>query len=70
MILPLSRKGGIRGKGVPIMPKDQANPLLEQLLEELKGREVAERFRPRILITGSIIDNPALIRTVEEEGVW
>jgi benzoyl-CoA reductase subunit C len=53
---------------VTIMPKDQANPLLRQLLEELKGREVAERFGPRILITGSIIDNPALIRMVEEEG--
>jgi benzoyl-CoA reductase subunit C len=53
---------------VTIMPKDQANPLLRQLLEELKSREVAERFGPRILITGSIIDNPALIRMVEEEG--
>ena len=53
---------------VTIMPKDQANPLLRQLLEELKDREVDERFGPRILITGSIIDNPALIRMVEEEG--
>jgi benzoyl-CoA reductase subunit C len=29
---------------------------------------VAEVFGPRILVTGSVIDNPALIRMVEEEG--
>jgi benzoyl-CoA reductase subunit C len=53
---------------VSIMPKDASNPLLRQLLEELQGRERPRGSGPRVLVTGSIIDNPALIRMVEEEG--
>lgn len=51
-----------------VMPKPEANPLLAQLLEEAKARKIPQRSGPRILITGSIIDHPALIRMVEEEG--
>ncbi len=51
-----------------LLPKDQANPLLARLLEELQTREVEESFAPRILVTGSLIDDPALIRMIEEEG--
>jgi bzd-type benzoyl-CoA reductase N subunit len=50
-----------------LMPRDRVAPLLRQLLEELKGREVPEAFGPRILITGSVMDHPALIHLVEEE---
>ncbi len=53
---------------VIMMPKDQANPLLRQLLDEVKKRKRSENFGPRILVTGSTMDNPALIRMVEEEG--
>lgn len=51
-----------------LMPKDQANALLRQLLDEVTAREVPENSGPRILVTGSTIDNPALIRMIEEEG--
>lgn len=53
---------------VSIMPKDEANPLLRALLDELKTREMPERFGPRIMVMGSVMDNPALVRMVEEEG--
>ncbi len=51
-----------------MMPKNHANPLLRQLLDEVKEREMPENYGPRILVTGSTIDNPALIRMIEEEG--
>lgn len=51
-----------------LMPKDQANPLLQQLLNEVREREVPENDGPRILVTGSTLDNPVLIRMIEEEG--
>ncbi len=58
-------------RAASILPKDQANPLLRKLLEQLRGGKGAgaERGqRPRILVTGSLIDHPALIRIVEEQG--
>ena len=51
-----------------IMPKDRANAVLKQLLVELQDREAPDSFGPRILVTGSIIENPTLIRMIEEEG--
>ncbi|MFH1436321.1 MAG: 2-hydroxyacyl-CoA dehydratase family protein [Pseudomonadota bacterium] len=51
-----------------IMPKDMANPLLRKLIEELGGRQGPDGYDARILVTGSIIDNPALISMIEEEG--
>jgi benzoyl-CoA reductase subunit C len=51
-----------------VLPREEANPLLRQALEELRERDVEERFGPRILVTGSILDNPALLRMIEEEG--
>jgi benzoyl-CoA reductase subunit C len=58
-------------RAAAILPKNQANPLLRGLLEQLRaGTAVgAERGqKPRILVTGSLIDHPALIRIVEEQG--
>jgi len=51
-----------------LMPKKRANSLLRELLDEAKRREVPESDGPRILVTGSTLDNPALIRMIEEEG--
>ena len=51
-----------------IMSRDKVAPLLSQLLEELSTREVPEMDRPRILVTGSVMDNPELVRMVEGEG--
>jgi len=52
---------------VTVMPKDQANPLLRKLLAELEKREPPELDGPRILVTGSIIDHPALIELIEQQ---
>jgi benzoyl-CoA reductase/2-hydroxyglutaryl-CoA dehydratase subunit BcrC/BadD/HgdB len=51
-----------------LMPKDRANPLLRQLLAELHEHEGRPGQGPRILVTGSILDNPVLLRMIEEEG--
>ncbi len=52
-----------------VLPKDRANALLKQLILELKQRaNPPPSHGPRIMVTGSIIDNPALIRMVEEVG--
>jgi len=51
-----------------VLPRGEANELLREALDEIKEREVEENDGPRILVTGSILDNPALIRIIEEEG--
>jgi benzoyl-CoA reductase subunit C len=56
------------GMAASVMPRDRANAVLRRLLEEITAREPEERFGPRILVTGSIVDHPALIRMIEEEG--
>lgn len=55
--------------GTMVLPKAKANELLRQLIGELRQRmESAMAPGPRIMITGSIIDNPVLIHMVEESG--
>jgi benzoyl-CoA reductase subunit C len=56
------------GMAATIMPRDRANDLLRRLLEEITARKGEEKFGPRILVTGSIVDHPAVIRMIEEEG--
>ncbi|MBI4620984.1 MAG: 2-hydroxyacyl-CoA dehydratase [Desulfobacterales bacterium] len=51
-----------------LMPKEKANPLLRKLIDEVKNREIKNADGPRILLTGSIIDNPTLIELVEDMG--
>ena len=51
-----------------MMPKEKVNPLLRQLIDEVKTREIEGADGPRILITGSIIDSPGLIQLVEDMG--
>ncbi|MBN2496800.1 MAG: 2-hydroxyacyl-CoA dehydratase [Deltaproteobacteria bacterium] len=53
---------------VTVLPADHADGLLTELLAELRGRQVEPSDGPRILVTGSMLDHPALIRMVEEEG--
>lgn len=50
------------------LPKDRSNALLRQLLSELLGRQPPVKPGPRIMVTGSIIDNPTLLNMVEELG--
>ncbi|MBW2262728.1 MAG: 2-hydroxyacyl-CoA dehydratase [Deltaproteobacteria bacterium] len=51
-----------------ILPDERACTLLEALVEEARGRQAPESFGARILVTGSILDDPALVRMIEEEG--
>jgi benzoyl-CoA reductase subunit C len=51
-----------------VLPRDLANTLLRNALEELREREPREAFGPRILVTGSVVDHPALLEMIEEEG--
>ncbi|MFH2012401.1 MAG: 2-hydroxyacyl-CoA dehydratase family protein [Pseudomonadota bacterium] len=51
-----------------LMPKEKANPLLSQLIDEVKNREIENTDGPRLLISGSIMDNSKLIEMVEEMG--
>ena len=52
-----------------LMPKDKSNELLRQLIAEIKTRPDAPNAQgPRVLVTGSIIDNPAFIQLIEDVG--
>ena len=51
-----------------IMPKDQNNVLLRDLLDILTVRNGSPNAAPRLMISGSIVDNSAFIRLVEDCG--
>jgi benzoyl-CoA reductase/2-hydroxyglutaryl-CoA dehydratase subunit BcrC/BadD/HgdB len=50
------------------MPKETYNQLLRGLLDELSGTEGIEDYRARLMILGSILDDPAYVRTIEDQG--
>jgi benzoyl-CoA reductase/2-hydroxyglutaryl-CoA dehydratase subunit BcrC/BadD/HgdB len=49
------------------MPKEEFNNHLDQLLEELEGKEGHSNL-PRIMIVGSLVDNPEYVRIIEDLG--
>jgi len=49
------------------MPKDAFNPLLTELLEELKEHDGYNRL-PRVMVVGSLVDNPEYIKIIEDSG--
>ncbi|MDP6561142.1 MAG: 2-hydroxyacyl-CoA dehydratase family protein [Candidatus Binatia bacterium] len=53
-----------------LLPKKQGNALLKKVLTDLRERgEISRRSdRPRLLLTGSVIDNLAFVEAVEEAG--
>ena len=53
-----------------VCPKEYIIPILEETLEELKTREPDEKnpYRARVVMVGSEIDDPDLIRLTEEAG--
>ena len=53
--------------GMLIPPEEYAS-LLEELLEEIKGREAYERVGPRIMIYGAHLDDIAFIELIEKSG--
>ena len=50
------------------MPKEQFNEYLEELLDELIGKEGTHNTRSRLMVTGSVMNNPDFIRSIEDLG--
>ncbi|MGB2584105.1 MAG: 2-hydroxyacyl-CoA dehydratase family protein [Dehalococcoidia bacterium] len=50
------------------MPHDQYNEMLRELLDELSGSEGPGGHRARLLIVGGILDDPAYIKVIEDQG--
>jgi benzoyl-CoA reductase subunit C len=52
-----------------VMPRDEFNKELEALLPYLEKRKAdVRRHRPRVLLSSDLLDNPAYIDLVEQEG--
>jgi benzoyl-CoA reductase/2-hydroxyglutaryl-CoA dehydratase subunit BcrC/BadD/HgdB len=50
------------------MPKDEYNRLLKELLEELEVCEESSGSGRRLMVSGSVIDNPAVLEIIENTG--
>lgn len=50
------------------MPKAQYNNMLRELLDELSGVEGPGDHRARLMIVGGILDDPAYIKVIEDQG--
>lgn len=55
-----------------VCPKEYMIPILEETLDELRGREpdAADPYRARVVMAGSEIDDPDFIRLTEEAGAF
>ena len=50
------------------MPKDEYNRLLRALMEELEVGEGVSGYEHRLMVSGSVIDNPAMLKLIEDTG--
>jgi bzd-type benzoyl-CoA reductase N subunit len=50
------------------MPKEQFNEYLRELLDELAKSEGNLKSRARLMVTGSVMNNPEFIRSIEDLG--
>ncbi len=50
------------------MPRATYNEMLEELLDELGDKEGPGTHRARLMIVGGILDDPAYLRVIEEQG--
>lgn len=51
-----------------LMPKQEHNALLKQLLKGLEKRQAPQRRGPRLVVSGSILENPDFLQLVEDCG--
>jgi bzd-type benzoyl-CoA reductase N subunit len=51
-----------------MMPKEEHNQLLKDLLENIENREDSPKSGVRILVSGSVMDNTALFKLIESLG--
>jgi len=50
------------------MPKEIYNAWLEELLLELESSEIRHQGRARIMLIGSVLNNPDFVRSIEDQG--
>ena len=50
------------------MPKQNFVALLRELLDDLARADGADKYRARLMILGSILDDPAYIKVIEDQG--
>jgi bcr-type benzoyl-CoA reductase subunit C len=50
------------------MPKEIYNRMLRELLDELRDAEGITGYRARLMVLGSILDDPEYLRVIEEQG--
>ncbi len=50
------------------MPKEQFNETLRNLLDELEGKQGTHNTKSRLMVTGSVMNNPDFIRSIEDLG--
>jgi benzoyl-CoA reductase subunit C len=50
------------------MPRERYNQLMKQLLDELKDNKDVSGYKHRLMIAGSVIDDPALLTIIEDIG--
>ena len=50
------------------MPRDQFNDLLSQQLQELKEKKGISDYKARIMIVGSMLDDPEYLKIIEDLG--
>ncbi len=50
------------------MPRQQYNQMLGELLDEITREEGITDYRARLMIVGSILDDPAFVKVIEDQG--
>jgi|Deesub1362A_J573_1020465.scaffolds.fasta_scaffold00464_22 bzd-type benzoyl-CoA reductase N subunit len=50
------------------MPKELFNQWLNDLLDELEAQDRAHKARARLMVVGSVMNNPEFIRSIEAQG--
>jgi bcr-type benzoyl-CoA reductase subunit C len=50
------------------MPKEMFNVYLRKLIDELKASGISHKGRARLMVTGSVMNNPEFIKSMEEIG--
>jgi bcr-type benzoyl-CoA reductase subunit C len=50
------------------MPKEMFNSWMEELLKKLEKSEIKNRGKARIMVIGSVLNNPAFIKSIEDQG--
>ena len=50
------------------MPKEQFNQYLKELLDELVASGNAHKSRARLMVVGSVMNNPEFIKCIEDQG--